>query len=118
LYLPPNFDESRKYAAIVSTHPIGRCKEQTSGNIYASALAKEGFVVLAFDASFQGASGGSPRFIEDPSIRTSDIRFAIDYLVSLPFVDENRIGAIGVCGGGGYTIHAGICEQSTRPIFL
>jgi hypothetical protein len=54
LYLPPNFDESRKYAAIVSTHPIGSCKEQTFGNIYASALAKEGFVVLAFDASLPG----------------------------------------------------------------
>lgn len=116
LYLPPNFDESKKYAAIVSTHPIGSCKEQTSGNIYASALAKEGFVVLAFDASFQGASGGSPRFIEDPSIRTSDIRFAIDYLVSLPFVDENRIGAIGVCGGGGYTIHAGITDHRIKAL--
>ena len=46
LYLPPHFDEGKKYAAIVSTHPIGSCKEQTSGNIYASALAKEGFVVL------------------------------------------------------------------------
>ena len=116
LYLPPNFDESKKYAAIVSTHPIGSCKEQTSGNIYASALAKEGFVVLAFDASFQGASGGSPRFIEDPSIRTSDIRFAIDYLVTLPFVDENRIGAIGVCGGGGYTIHAGITDHRIKAL--
>ena len=116
LYLPPDFDESNKYAAIVSTHPIGSCKEQTSGNIYASALAREGFVVLAFDASFQGSSGGSPRFIEDPSIRTSDIRFAIDYLVTLPFVDENRIGAIGVCGGGGYTIHAGITDHRIKAL--
>jgi hypothetical protein len=116
LYLPPHLDEGKKYAAIVSTHPIGSCKEQTSGNIYASALAKEGFVVLAFDASFQGASGGSPRFIEDPSIRTSDIRFAIDYLVTLPFVDENRIGAIGVCGGGGYTIHAGITDHRIKAL--
>jgi fermentation-respiration switch protein FrsA (DUF1100 family) len=116
LYLPPHFDEGKKYPAIVSTHPIGSCKEQTSGNIYASALAKEGFVVLAFDASFQGASGGSPRFIEDPSIRTSDIRFAIDCLVTLPFVDENRIGAIGVCGGGGYTIHAGITDHRIKAL--
>jgi uncharacterized protein len=53
IYLPPKFDEKKKYAAIVSTHPIGSCKEQTSGNIYGAALAKEGFVVLAFDASFQ-----------------------------------------------------------------
>lgn len=93
---------SRKHPALVSTHPIGSCKEQTAGH-YGAALARDVFVVLAFDASFQGASGGSPRFIEDPSIRTSDIHFAIDYLVTLPYVDQNRIGAIGVCGGGGYT---------------
>lgn len=116
IHLPPNFNESKKYPAIVSTHPIGSCKEQTSGNVYGAALAKEGFVVLAFDASFQGASGGSPRFIEDPSIRVSDIRFAIDYLVTLPYVDENRIGAIGVCGGGGYTIHAAMTDHRIKAL--
>lgn len=116
IHLPPNFNESKKYPAIVSTHPIGSCKEQTSGNVYGTALAREGFVVLAFDASFQGASGGSPRFIEDPSIRVSDIRFAIDYLVTLPYVDENRIGAIGVCGGGGYTIHAAMTDHRIKAL--
>ncbi|MCY1223795.1 Alpha/beta hydrolase family protein [compost metagenome] len=116
LYLPPNFDESRKYPAIVSTHPIGSCKEQTSGIIYASALAREGFVVIAFDASFQGGSGGSPRFIEDPAIRVSDIRFAIDYLVTLPYVDAERIGAIGVCGGGAYTIHAAMTDHRIKAL--
>ena len=78
IYFPPNFDESRKYPAIVSTHPIGSCKDQTSGNVYGAALAKAGFVVVAFDASFQGGSGGEPRFIEGPSIRVSDIRFVIE----------------------------------------
>lgn len=116
IYLPPNFDEKKKHPAIVSTHPIGSCKEQTAGNIYAVALAKEGFVVLAFDASFQVASGGAPRFIEDPSIRNSDVRFAIDYLVTLPYVDENRIGAIGVCGGGGYTIQAAITDHRIKAL--
>ncbi|GAB6260143.1 alpha/beta hydrolase [Photobacterium sp. R1] len=116
LYLPPAFDASVKYPAIVSTHPIGSCKEQTSGNIYAAALAEAGYVVLAFDASFQGASGGTPRLIEDPAIRVSDIRFAIDYLVTLPYVDENRIGAIGVCGGGAYTIHAAMTDHRIRAL--
>ncbi|WP_028206037.1 alpha/beta hydrolase [Paraburkholderia nodosa] len=116
IYLPPNFDETKKYPAIVSTHPIGSCKEQTSGNVYGAALAKEGFVVVAFDASFQGASGGEPRFIEDPAIRVSDIRFAIDYLVTLPYVDENRIGAIGVCGGGAYTIHAAMTDHRIKAV--
>lgn len=116
IYLPPGFDAGKKYPAIVSTHPIGSCKDQTSGNVYAAALAREGFVVLAFDASFQGASGGSPRYIEDPSIRVSDIRYAIDYLQSLPYVDENRIGAIGVCGGGAYTVHAAITDHRIKAL--
>ena len=116
LYLPPGFDEKKKYPAIVSTHPIGSCKEQTSGNVYGAGLAKEGFIVLAFDASFQGASGGEPRYMEDPAIRVSDIRYAIDYLQSLPYVDENRIGAIGICGGGAYTIHAAITDHRIKAL--
>lgn len=116
LYLPTDFDESKTYAAIVSTHPIGSCKEQTSGAVYGLQLADAGYVVLAFDASFHGASGGGPRFMEDPAIRVSDIRFAIDYLVSLPYVDENRIGAIGVCGGGAYTVSAASTDHRIKAL--
>lgn len=116
LYFPPGFDETRKYPAIVSTHPIGSCKEQTSGEIYAAALAQEGFIVVAFDASFQGASGGTPRFIEDPSMRVSDIRFVIDHLATLPYVDNDRIGAIGVCGGGAYTVNAAITDHRIKAL--
>lgn len=116
IHLPPGFDDTKTYPAIVSTHPIGSCKEQTAGNIYAKGLAEAGFVVLVHDASFQGASGGMPRFIEDPAIRVSDIRFAVDYLQSLPYVDAGRIGAIGVCGGGAYTVHAGITDHRIKAL--
>lgn len=116
IYYPPNFDESKRYPAIVSTHPIGSCKEQTAGNIYAQGLAAQGFVVLVHDASFQGASGGMPRFIEDPALRVSDIRFAIDYLQGLSYVDAQRIGAIGVCGGGAYTVHAAITDHRIKAL--
>jgi fermentation-respiration switch protein FrsA (DUF1100 family) len=113
---PPGFDEHKKYPAIVSVHPIGSCKEQTSGNIYGEALAKEGFVVIAYDASFQGASGGMPRYVEDPTQRVEDIRRVIDYLVTLPYVDEKRIGAIGVCGGGAYALSASITEKRIKAV--
>lgn len=112
--LPPQFDKKKKYPAIVSVHPIGSCKDQTSGNVYGEALAKEGFVVIAFDASFQGASGGEPRFIESPAQRVADISHVVDYLVTLPYVDEERIGVIGVCGGGAYSLNATMTERRIK----
>lgn len=92
IHFPPNFDEKKKYPAVVSVHPIGSCKEETSGNIYGKAMANEGFVVIAFDAGFQGASGGEPRFIENPEFRVSDFRAAVDYLQTLPYVDPDLMG--------------------------
>ncbi|WP_336334482.1 alpha/beta hydrolase [Pseudomonas putida] len=116
IHFPPGFDAQKKYPAIISAHPIGSCKEQTSGNVYGAALAKEGFVVVAFDASFQGASGGEPRFIEDPSHRVEDFRVVTDYLMTLPYVDEQRIGVLGICGGGGYSINAAMTERRIKAV--
>jgi fermentation-respiration switch protein FrsA (DUF1100 family) len=79
-------------------------------------LAKEGFVVIAFDASFQGASGGEPRFIEDPTLRVEDFRHVADYLVTLPYVDDARIGVLGICGGGGYSINAAMTERRIKAV--
>lgn len=114
IYFPPGFEENKQYPAIISAHPIGSCKEQTAGNIYASALAKAGFIVIAFDASYQGASGGEPRFVEDPGQRVEDFRLVIDYLVTRPYVDADRIGVLGVCGGGGYAISATKSERRIK----
>jgi fermentation-respiration switch protein FrsA (DUF1100 family) len=116
IYFPPDFDASNACPAIVSVHPIGSCKEQTSGNVYGTALADAGFVVIAFYASFQGASGGEPRYIEDPSQRVKDISHVIDHPVTLPYVDENRIGIIGVCGGGAYSINAATTERRIKAV--
>jgi len=116
IHFPPNFDKSKKYPAIISAHPIGSCKDQTSGNVYGEALAKEGFVVIAFDRSFQGASGGEPRSIEDPTQAVEDFRRVADYLVTLPYVDEDRIGVLGICGGGGYSINAAMTERRIKAV--
>lgn len=116
IYLPPAFDETKTYPTIVSVHPIGSCKEQTSGNVYGTALADAGFVVIAYDASFQGASGGTLRSIEDPYFRVSDISYVIDHLVTLPYVDADRIGVIGVCGGGAYVINAAMTDRRIKAV--
>src|SRR6185312_10202780 len=116
IHFPPDFDRTRKYPAIISAHPIGSCKEQTSGNVYGQALAREGFVVIAFDRSFQGASGGEPRFIEDPVQAVEDFRRVTDYLVTLPYVDEERIGVLGICGGGGYAVNAAMTERRIKAL--
>ncbi|WP_347346730.1 alpha/beta hydrolase [Microbacterium sp.] len=116
IYFPPNFDDSRHYPTIVVAHPIGSAKEQTSGEIYSARLAEQGFVTVAFDASFQGESGGEPRSIEDPTRRVEDFRHVADYLVTLPYVDADRIGLIGMCGGGGYAINTVMTERRYKAV--
>ncbi|NIY49258.1 alpha/beta hydrolase [Cedecea colo] len=113
---PDGFDANQKYPAIVCAHPISSCKEQTSGAVYGQKLTEAGFITLAFDASTQGESGGEPRFSEDPSIRVEDFRCAIDYLVTLSYVDEDRIGVLGVCGGGGYAVSAATTDHRFRAV--
>ena len=115
VYFPEGFDRSRTYAAIVCVHPGGGVKEQTAG-LYARKLAGQGFVTLAFDASHQGASGGEPRFLDDPMRRVGDIYSAVDYLTSLPYVDAERIGTLGVCAGSGTTVKAASTERRIKAV--
>lgn len=111
----PDQAEGKKNPAIVCVHPGSSCKEQTAG-IYAARLAECGYVTIVFDASFQGESGGEPRYAEIPAARVEDIRCAVDYLVTLDLVDENRIGVLGVCAGGGYAVNAAMTERRIKAV--
>lgn len=115
LFKPADFEPSRKYAAIVVTHPIGGVKEQTAG-LYALQLAGHGFITLAYDASYQGESGGEPRLMEIPNARVDDISCSIDFLSAHPQVDTDRIGSLGICGGGGYALNAAQTELRIRAV--
>jgi fermentation-respiration switch protein FrsA (DUF1100 family) len=115
LHLPRGFTEGGKYPTLVSVHPGGGVKEQTAG-LYAQRLAAEGFVVLAFDASHQGASGGMPRFLDDPMRRVGDIHAAVDHLTSLRYVDASRIGALGICAGSGTAVKAASLDRRIKAI--
>ncbi|GAA3837130.1 alpha/beta hydrolase [Brevibacterium ammoniilyticum] len=115
LFVPSDFDENTTYPAIVVSHRGGGVKEQTAG-LYASKLAADGFVTIAYDASFQGASTGEPRQLENPHIRTEDVSAVVDYLTTLPYVDDERIGAMGICAGAGYTANAAINDPRIAAV--
>ena len=100
-----------KLPAIAVSGPFGTVKEQSSG-LYAQKMAEYGFLTVAFDPSFTGESGGSPRYVASPDINTEDFCAAVDFLSVQENVDTDRIGIIGICGWGGMAINA--AAQDTR----
>lgn len=115
VYTPAGYDPSKKYPAITVAHPNGGIKEQTAG-LYAQRLAEAGYITIAADASYQGASGGEPRHTDKPQYRTEDIHGMVDYISHYPGVDTNRMGSLGICGGGGYTLKASQSDKRIKAV--
>nr|WP_199156086.1 alpha/beta hydrolase [Pedobacter sp. ASV2] len=115
VYTPAGYDTSKKYPAIVVAHPNGGIKEQTAG-LYAQHLAEAGYITIAADAAYQGASGGEPRHTDKPAFRTEDIRGMADFISGYAGVDANRLGALGICGGGGYTLKAAQSDKRLKAV--
>lgn len=115
VYTPANYDTSKKYPAIVVAHPNGGIKEQTAG-LYAQRLAEAGYITIAADAAYQGASGGLPRHTDKPEYRTEDIRGMADFISQFAGVDVNRLGAFGICGGGGYTLKSTQTDKRFKAV--
>lgn len=115
VYTPAGYDASKKYPALVVAHPNGGVKEQVAG-LYSQRIAEQGYICLAFDAAYQGASGGTPRQTDKPANRMEDIRRAADILLQYPGVDASRLGILGICGGGGYTLKAAQTDKRFKAV--
>jgi fermentation-respiration switch protein FrsA (DUF1100 family) len=115
VYTPANYDPSKNYPAVVVAHPNGGVKEQVAG-LYAQRLAESGYIAIAADASYQGASGGQPRNVDKPAFRIEDIRGMADYITQYKGVDANQLGLLGICGGGGYALKAAQTDKRFKVV--
>lgn len=115
LFVPKALKQNRRYPAIIVGHPMGAVKEQ-SANLYATKMAERGFVTLSLDLSFWGESEGQPRNAVAPDIYAEDFSAAVDFLGTQPFVDRERIGAIGICGSGSFVVSAAKIDPRMKAI--
>lgn len=115
VYTPADYNPKKSYAAVVVAHPNGGSKDQVAG-LYAQRLAEAGMITIAFDARYQGESSGEPRRTDKPFLRMGDIMGAIDYIQQFPGVDRERIGAFGICGGGGYTFATAQVDKRIKAV--
>lgn len=115
VYTPANYDPAKKYPTVVVAHPNGGVKEQVAG-LYAQRLAEQGYIAITADAAYQGASGGLPRNVDKPANRIEDIHGMGDFISQYPGVDTARLGLLGICGGGGYSLKAAQTDKRFKSI--
>lgn len=115
IYTPADYQPTKSYPALVVAHPNGGVKEQVAG-LYSQRMAEQGYICLVFDAAYQGASEGLPRNTDKPGNRIEDIHRAADILLQYPGVDPQRMGILGICGGGGYTLKAAQTDKRFKAI--
>lgn len=115
LYTAKDMDMAAEHPALVIGPPYGGVKEQGPG-VYANELAQHGFVVLAFDPSFNGESEGEPRHTSSPDIFTEDFSAGVDYVGTLEYVDREKIGAVGICGSGGFALAAAQTDTRIKAV--
>ena len=111
MYTPKN--ATGKLPALAVSGPFGAVKEQSSG-LYAQTMAERGFLTIAFDPSYTGESGGTPRDVASPDINTEDFSAAVDFLSIQENVDPEKIGIIGICGWGGMGLNAAAIDTRIK----
>lgn len=115
VYTPAKFDSTKSYPTVVVAHPNGGVKEQVAG-LYAQRLAELGYITIAADAAYQGASGGSPRNVDKPAFRIEDIRGMADFITQYKGVNPDSLALLGICGGGGYALAAAQTDKRFKVV--
>ena len=115
VYTPANYDATHKYPVVVVAHPNGGVKEQVAG-LYAQRMADQGYITITADAAYQGASGGEPRNVDKPAHRIEYIHGMADFIANYPGADATRLGLLGICGGGGYSLAAARTDKRFAAI--
>lgn len=115
VYTPANYDAKHTYPVVVVAHPNGGVKEQVAG-LYAQRMADQGYITITADAAYQGASGGEPRNVDKPAHRIEDIHGMADFIANYPGADATRLGLLGICGGGGYSLAAARTDKRFAAI--
>lgn len=115
VYTPANYDPKKAYPSVVVAHPNGGVKEQVAG-LYAQRLAEHGYITITADAAYQGASAGQPRNVDKPASRIEDIHGMADFITQYAGVDGKRLGLLGICGGGGYSLAAAETDKRFKSL--
>ncbi|MHC5248393.1 alpha/beta hydrolase [Enterococcus sp. LJL90] len=115
VYYGADTDLNEKNPAIIIGAPYGGVKEQGPG-VYANQLAQQGFIVLTFDPSFNGYSGGEPRHVSSADIFVEDFSAAVDFIGTRAFVNRDQIGVIGICGSGGFALSAAQVDVRIKAV--
>lgn len=115
LYLPADFDEAGTYPALIIGAPYGGVKEQGPG-VYANEMAQRGYVALTFDPSYNGDSDGAPRHLSSPELFVEDFHAGVDFIGTLPWINREQIGLIGICGSGGFALSAAQVDPRIKAV--
>jgi uncharacterized protein len=115
VYTPANYDSKKSYPTVVVAHPNGGVKEQVAG-LYAQRLAEQGYITITADAAYQGGSAGQPRYVDKPANRIEDVHGMADYISTYAGVDTSRLGLLGICGGGGYSLKAAQSDKRFKSV--
>lgn len=115
LYTAKALDKNKKYPALIVGAPYGGVKEQ-GPCVYAGELAQRGFIVLTFDPCYMGESAGEPRRVSSPDLFSENFSAGADFLGLLPYVDREKIGAVGICGSGGFALSAAAVDTRIKAV--